>query len=241
MKRSRRAVALLAAGLVVTMLPATASAARSSVASAIGLEAGDGAARPRFVGMARPIPEPLEREMRGENWRPGCPVPISRLRLLTLSYWGFDDRAHVGPLVVNAAVAEDVVWVFRRLFQARFPIQTMKLTKRFRPKREEHDTRSNPTASFNCRPVLTPFGPSDTWSMHSYGLAVDVNPMQNPYVVDGYVKNRFSRPYLDRSLSEPGMIHDGDVVVRSFAAIGWEWGGNWSSSKDWMHFSANGR
>jgi hypothetical protein len=65
--------------------------------------------------------------------------------------------------------------------------------------------------------------------------------MQNPFVVDGYVKNRYARPYVDRSLDDPRMIRDGDIVVRSFAAIGWEWGGRWSSSKDYMHFSINGR
>jgi hypothetical protein len=78
--------------------------------------------------------------------------------------------------------------------------------------------------------------------MHSYGLAIDVNTLQNPYVAtDGYVRNHYARPYRDRSQNLPGMIHDGDVVVRAFAAIGWEWGGDWSSGKDYMHFSMNGR
>jgi hypothetical protein len=78
--------------------------------------------------------------------------------------------------------------------------------------------------------------------MHSYGLAVDVNPLQNPYVAsNGFVRNRFARPYRDRSGQVPGMIHPDDVVVRAFSAIGWSWGGGWSGGKDYMHFSANGR
>lgn len=239
-----RTVATVATVTTVAMIAALAPAASAQaplVAYAIGLEAGAAPRRPAFVGVVRRIPEPLERQMRGETWRSGCPVPLSRLRLLTLSYWGVDERPHTGPLVLNAAVAEDVVWVFEQLFEAGFPVQTMRLTKRFRPRREEHDTKSNPTASFNCRPVLTPFGPTDNWSMHAYGLAIDINPMQNPFVVDGYVRNRYARPYVDRSLDDQRMIREGDIVVRSFAAIGWEWGGHWSSSKDYMHFSTNGR
>jgi hypothetical protein len=235
-----RAIAVLAFAAVLSSATPAASAKPLPIGFAIGLEPGDGEPRPDYVGIVRRIPEPLAQEMRGETWRPGCPVPLSQLRLLTVSYWGSDRRPHTGPLVVNAAVADDVVWVFEQLFDARFPIQTMRLTKRFRPNREEHDTKVNPTASFNCRPVLTPFGPTSNWSMHSYGLAIDINPLQNPFVVDGYVRNRFARPYIDRSLDDARMIHDGDVVVRSFAAIGWEWGGHWSSSKDYMHFSQSG-
>jgi hypothetical protein len=236
--KAARALALAVAVAVVTA--PVASAQTPLVSYAIGLGT-DAPIRPEFVGVVRPLPEPLAKEMRGETWQPGCPVALASLRLLTLSYWGYDRRPHTGPLVVNAKVADDVVWAFEQLFDAHFPIQTMRLTKRYRPNREKHDTKSNPTASFNCRPVLTPFGPSENWSMHSYGFAIDINPMQNPFVVDGYVKNRFARPYIDRTLDDPRMIHDGGIVVRTFEAIGWEWGGHWSSSKDYMHFSVNGR
>jgi hypothetical protein len=97
------------------------------------------------------------------------------------------------------------------------------------------------TASFNCRPVVTALGPADTFSQHSYGLAIDLNPVQNPYVTsDGFVRNRAAEPYLDRSRDLEGMIHQDDVVFRSFAAIGWAWGGDWSGDKDYMHFSQSG-
>jgi len=179
--------------------------------------------------------------MRGETWEPGCPVPLGDLALLRFNYWGFDGEVERGPMVVNAAVAEDVLGVFRELFQARFPIRRVLLAKRFRPNADP-DSRGSVTASFNCRPVVTPDGPGDTFSQHSYGLAVDINSLQNPYVrEDGFVRNRFARPYVDRSQDLPGMIHQGDVVVRAFAAIGWEWGGDWSSGKDYMHFSLANR
>lgn len=200
------------------------------------------AVRTRFAGrILAPLPSSLAREMRGETWEPGCPVPLSDLALLRFNYVDFEDRVERGPMVVNAAVAEDVLGVFRTLFRAGFPIRRVVLAKRFRPNADPN-TRASVTASFNCRPVVTPDGPGETFSQHAWGLAVDVNSLQNPYVgADGSVRNRFARPYVDRSQDLPGMIHEGDVVVRAFAAIGWEWGGDWSGGEDYMHFSMTGR
>ncbi|HEV8420547.1 MAG TPA: M15 family metallopeptidase [Actinomycetota bacterium] len=180
--------------------------------------------------------------MRGTTWRRGCPVPLSDLRLLTLRYWGFDGQVHEGPMVVNARVARDVVRVFRRLFQAHFAIKEMHLAVQYRgPEDDDPNDRRDYTVGFNCRPVLTPHGPLPRWSQHASGVAIDINPIENPYVTaDGFVKNNHARRYRDRSLRRPGMIRPGDVVVRAFAAIGWRWGGYWSSSKDYMHFSVTG-
>lgn len=196
----------------------------------------------RFRGTVSRIPPDLRAEMRGTTWRPGCPVDLSDFRLLTLRYWGFSGAVHEGPMVVNESVAADVVWVFRQLFEARFPIKRMHLSRRYRPNHDDPNDRRDYTAAFNCRPVITPRGPLGTWSQHSYGWAIDINPIENPFVAaDGYVRNRNARPFRDRSLDVPGMIHPGDVVVRSFAAIGWGWGGSWSSGPDYMHFSLTGR
>jgi hypothetical protein len=195
----------------------------------------------RFEGSVSRLPPDLRAEMHGTNWRRGCPVPLGDLRLLTFRYWGFDGAVHEGPMVVNSSVATDVLWVFRQLFVARFPIKHVALTHRYRPRHDDPNDKRDVTASFNCRPVITTEGPQDVFSQHSYGLAIDVNPLQNPEVaLDGYVRGRYSRPYRDRSKDLPGMIHAGDVVVRSFAAIGWSWGGDWSSMKDYMHFSLTG-
>jgi D-alanyl-D-alanine carboxypeptidase len=196
----------------------------------------------RFLGEASPLPADLAAEMRGTTWRPGCPVPLRDLRLLTLRYWGFDGQVHQGPMVVNRAVAGQVVSVFRRLFQARFPIQQLHLAVQYRPDQDDPNDTRNYTDGFNCRPVVTARGPRTNWSQHAYGLAIDVNPIQNPYVAsDGYVRNNHARPYRDRSLRRPGMIHSGDAVVRAFAAVGWGWGGSWRGAKDYMHFSSTGR
>jgi hypothetical protein len=181
--------------------------------------------------------------MRGTTWRPGCPVPLDQLSLLRMNYWGFDGEIKRGPLVVNASVAEDVLGVFRELFAEQFPFKRIGLARAFHEKRydENAGSRRSVTASFNCRVVITPDGPQDTFSQHAYGLAIDVNPLQNPFVgADGSVHDPLARPYADRSLTEPGMIHDGDPIVQAFAAIGWSWGGGWSGDKDYMHFSASG-
>jgi hypothetical protein len=241
-RRMAAVCALTLAGVALGMrMPVARAGGGSSVGAQIGL-ATDRLDEPiRFVGRVTPLPPALEAEMRGTTWKPGCPVPLDDLRLVALSYWGFDARPHVGPLVVNESAAADLVWVFRQLFEQRFPIHNLKLAREFHPNQENHDTPGDPSAAFNCRPVVTPNGPSaTTFSQHAYGLAVDINPIENPFVLDGYVRNRYSRPYRDRSLQAPGMIHDGDLVVRSFEAIGWGWGGHWSSGQDYMHFSATG-
>jgi hypothetical protein len=180
--------------------------------------------------------------MRGTTWHQGCPVPLSQLRLLTFAYWGFDGVVHEGPMVVNASVARGVMSVFRTLFRARFPINDVHLALRYVPGHEDPSDRRDYTAGFNCRPVVTARGPKDLWSQHAFGLAVDVNPIENPYVTfDGYVRNLNARPYRDRSLAGPGMIARDSIAVRAFASIGWKWGGFWSGDKDYMHFSSTGR
>jgi hypothetical protein len=197
----------------------------------------------RFVGRILDIPGPLRREMRGTTWKAGCPVPLTALRLLRFNYWDLDGEVERGPMVVHREVAEDLLWVFRQLFAERFPIWRVALANEFVPEEfeERTSTRRGPSAAFNCRTVVTPLGPGDTFSQHAYGLAVDINPVQNPFVTaDGFARNRKSLRYLDRERRLPGMIHDGDIVVRSFAAIGWSWGGHWSGGKDYMHFSRSG-
>ena len=188
------------------------------------------------------LPDALRAEMHGTSWHRGCPVPLGDLRLLTFRYHGFDGEVHQGPMVVNASVAQDILWVFRQLFDAAFPLKHVALAKEYKPKHDDPSQHRSITASFNCRPAITTDGPQPTLSQHSWGLAVDVNPLQNPEVaLDGYVRDKSARAYRDRSQDLPGMIHAGDVVVRAFAAIGWKWGGNWSSMKDYMHFSLTGR
>jgi hypothetical protein len=192
---------------------------------------------PRFQGEVSVLDGAARRLVIRRNWHPGCPVQIADLRLVTASYWDFAGDVRMGPLVLHKRVAQDVLWVFRQLFRARFPIHRIDLAPR--PGPIDWTSTRNLTSSFDCRAAT---GNPGSLSQHSYGWAVDINPLQNPYVrLDGSVLRAAAKPYRDRSHDRPGMIHPGDVVVRSFAHIGWEWGGNWHTLKDYMHFSLTGR
>jgi len=194
---------------------------------------------PGFDSSITPLRGEILHEVRHKNWHPGCPVPLRDLRVLTVDYHGFDGKVHSGPLVLNRSVVEDVRSVFLRLYRARFRIKHIALARKYKPNAHRYDDKRDVTASFNCRPAT---GNPGSLSQHSYGWAIDINPIQNPYIgTDGKVLRRAAKPYVDRTIHAPGVIHAGDVVVRAFARIGWGWGGNWSTIKDYMHFSATGR
>jgi D-alanyl-D-alanine carboxypeptidase-like protein len=209
-------------------------------AGATDLSGAPAAARsPAFEGSVRWIDQELREKLIGRTWHPGCPVLIRDLRLVTVSYWTFGDRVKQGPFIINETVADDVLGVFHQLFDAHFPIQKIALASKWRPPRpSDWFSTKNVSASFNCRPVT---GQTSGFSQHAYGWAIDINPTQNPYVTgDGEVLREACLPYVDRTQHLPGMIHRHDVVARSFAAIGWGWGGDWDSLKDYMHFSLTG-
>jgi len=195
----------------------------------------------QFDSSVRPLPDPLERSLaRGESWRPGCPVPLSDLRLVTVSHWDFGGREREGQLVVHRTAAQPLTKVFRQLHKLQFPIRHMKLADMYGPKRAR-PADGDITGSFRCRrAVPSPCGTgSGNWSNHAYGLAIDINPVENPYVGCGAVHDARSRRYVDRTPLRKGMVTP--AVVRAFASIGWEWGGDWSGkTKDYMHFSHTG-
>jgi hypothetical protein len=189
-----------------------------------------------FRGVVERIDATQAKRMTGVSWRPGCPVGLRQLRLLKLSVRGFDGRERSGRLIVHADVAKEVVAVFRRLYAAGVPIRRMVPVDAY----GGNDFRSieaDNTSAFNCRNV----DGTSRWSEHAYGRAIDVNPIENPYVSGGATSHRASRPYLDRSRRRPGMAYEGGALVRAFDAAGWGWGGRWGSVKDYQHFSASGR
>jgi hypothetical protein len=200
------------------------------------------AALAAFHSSVRPLPAPVRAELSGRFWHPGCPVPLSQLRVLTVSYWGFDRRLHAGELVVNADAAAPLARVFRRLYELRFPIRHLRLADAYGPP-HARPADGDVTAAFECRQAVpspcTGGSGTGSWSEHAYGEAVDLNPVENPYVGCGRTRDRSARPYLDRSRLRPGMVTP--AVVAAFRAVGWGWGGDWSgSTKDYMHFSATG-
>lgn len=191
-----------------------------------------------FHGSIEPLSPPLRGELRHGSWHAGCPVGLSDLRVITVTHWGFDGRTHTGQLVVNRSAAVPLIGVFRRLYGLRFPIRTMTLADSYGSGRHPADA----TSSFECRDAVPSpcTGGTSTghWSEHAYGLAVDLNPIENPYVGCGRTRERASRPYLNRSRLRPGMVTP--AVVQAFRSIGWGWGGDWTGTKDYMHFSASG-
>jgi hypothetical protein len=199
----------------------------------------------RYAASIDPVPPGV---LARSTWSEGCPVAVEDLRYLTVTFWGFDGGHHTGELLVHAEAAEDLVEVFGRLHGARFPIEEMRVIRA-----EELDLPptgdGNVTTAFVCRDTRG----TTSWSQHALGLAVDINPFHNPYLRDAtsgadaltrpwaVVLPELATSYVDRGDHRPGMIQPGDVVTEAFAAIGWGWGGDWSSLADWMHFSRSGR
>jgi hypothetical protein len=230
----RRLFALL---LVTTLLIATAPDA-SAVQAVGGPESTLAAtSRPAYFARISLLPDGIRRWMNGVSWRPGCPVPLWDLRLIRLRYWGFDRAAHRGRLVVHRDVAEKIAGVFRRLYEVSYPIRRMRLVDYYGAVDKASMADDN-TSAFNCRWRA---GQPGVWSQHAYGRAIDVNPRENPYVWSGGVSPANGATYADRSNRRKGMIYHGDAVWWAFRNRGWEWGGDWSSVKDYQHFSRNGR
>lgn len=190
--------------------------------------------RPMYASSIAPIDEALAARM-SASWRPACPVPLEDLRYVTVTHVDFDGTVRTGELVVHADVAEGVTRVFAALFEQRYPIRSMRLIDDF----GADDTASmyaDNTSAFNCRAITG----GTAWSEHAYGRAIDVNPVENPYMLGGHVGPRTGRPFVSRP-DEPGVIHADDAVVAAFAAEGWQWGGLWPGPIDYQHFSTTGR
>lgn len=218
--------------LRLALLATAAVLATASLASAAGSEREAG-----FRGSIARISPAEARSMTGVSWRPGCPVPLSGLRLIRVTHHGFDGRDHEGVLIVNRDVATKMLAVMRRLYADGFPIRRMVPVDVY----GGDDIRSieaDNTSAFNCRFVDA----TRRYSEHAYGRAIDVNPIENPSVDSaGRTDHRASRPYLRRTPFRPGMAAEGHALVRAFDAIGWGWGGRFMGVKDYQHFSAYGR
>jgi hypothetical protein len=207
-----------------------------AVAACIGILSSGAGARPPAFSAARLSPADAGR-MTGVSWHAGCPVALRDLRLVTAAYWGFDGRPHIGRIVVHRDVARDVVAVLRRLYAVRFPIRRMVPVDAYGGS-DFRSIEADNTSAFNCRYVDS----TTRWSEHAYGRAIDLNPIENPYVTSGgTTSHAASRPYLRRAPYRPGMAVEGGTVVRAFDAVGWGWGGRWSGDRDYQHFSASGR
>jgi hypothetical protein len=177
------------------------------------------------------------REQMHASWRPGCPVSLDQLRIIKADHFTFAGSIEEGAIIVNADAAEAARSVLEQLFAARYPIAKMVPIDAY----DGDDDRSmaaNNSSGFNCREVADKKG---VWSQHAYGRAIDLNPIQNPYVKGGTASPPEGTRFLDRTLTAPGVIHEGDEVVKAFDAVGWHWGGRWQVARDYQHFSPTNR
>jgi D-alanyl-D-alanine carboxypeptidase len=196
-----------------------------------------------FHSSIKPVPASVVKEMKKHGFlHSNCPVPVSHLRVLTVTTRGFDKHNHTSQAVVNESAAAGLSKVFHQLYRLHFPIRHMQLIQMYGPKNaipKDNDV----SGAFDCRQAVPSpcVGGNGTgsWSMHAYGLAIDINPLENPYVGCGQSRDPATRPYFNRSRHRPGMVTG--RVVSAFASVGWGWGGSWAgSTKDYMHFSSTG-
>jgi hypothetical protein len=192
----------------------------------------------RTLAPSRPAPQPaavstVTAADLGPTWRPGCPVSPADLRAVDLDVLGFDGLTHRGRLVVHRDITAEVIDVFAELYRLRFPIERMRTPDHYPGGEDELSMRDDNTSAYNCRGIPG----STAWSEHAFGRAVDINPLRNPAVHrSGLIEPATAGPWLDRSRTDPGMLHDGDPAVAAFTARGWTWGGRWRSPTDYQHF-----
>lgn len=183
------------------------------------------------VFKAESLPPGARERMTGVSWRERCPVSLDDLALLTVTHLGFDGKPHQGLLVVHQAVAGELLAIFRSLYLKGYPIEKMRLIEDYGGS-DEASMRDDNTSAFNCRPVTG----GTAFSKHSYGLAIDINPLYNPYIRGNITLPPEGAAYVDRSLAVKGMIRANEICPREFLVRGWTWGGNWESRKDYQHF-----
>ena len=178
------------------------------------------------------IPPEIEARMRGKSYPDGATIALSELRYLRLSYVDFDGESQTGEMVCNAAIADDLLAIFQALYEEEYPICSILLVDDFGGSDDESMKADN-TSCFNFRTVPG----SKSLSRHAFGMAVDVNPLENPYINrSGVVMPAEGQPYVDRSRDFPHKIDRDDLCCRLFLEHGFTWGGNWTDRKDYQHF-----
>ena len=188
------------------------------------------------VFSVQPIPDSVFLRMKGRSWPEGCTVRRADLRYLRLSHFDAEKKEHVGEMVCNKAIANDLLEIFRELYRHKYPIQRICLIDDYEAE-DERSMRDNNTSCFCYRTVSG----TTKLSKHATGMAVDINTLYNPYVRTGKDGRRIVEPatateYVDRRKSFPYKIVKGDLLYRLFLQHGFTWGGSWRTMKDWQHF-----
>ncbi len=178
------------------------------------------------------LSEDIKEKIVGVSWKENSPVKLEDLAYIKVTYWGFDDIEHVGELIVHEKLAQEVVEIFKELYEARFPIEKIRLIDEY-DANDDLSMADNNSSAFCSREVT---GKKGVFSEHSYGVAIDINPIQNPYVKGDIILPEEGSLYLDRDNIRKGMVTKGDVCYNAFKNRGWTWGGEWNTLKDHQHF-----
>jgi hypothetical protein len=184
-----------------------------------------------------PVPADAMKKMDGVSWHKGCPVPLTDLRQLTVAYLDFHEQPQQGVLYVHRDVADELKTIFADLYKAKFLIERISPVENYGGS-DDASMAANNTSAFNCRDVT---GERGKFSNHSWGRAVDINPLTNPYVKGTIVLPPAGREYLDRTQAHPGSILKDSLIVKEFESRGWTWGGRWSDRQDYQHFEKPAR
>jgi len=183
-------------------------------------------------------PEIKKRMIKGNSWRKGCPVLLEDLRYLRMTYKDFRGKAVVGEIIVHKDVSTEVTEIFEALYEADYPVHKMRLVSDYKGN-DWQSIESDNTSAFNCRSATG----SKKWSKHSYGKAIDINPIENPYISrKGYISHKASLTYRKRvhkksTSADKALLLKNDKATKIFKKYGWIWGGDWSGVKDYQHFS----
>ncbi|WP_352418927.1 M15 family metallopeptidase [Proteiniborus sp.] len=178
------------------------------------------------------ISDEIKEKMIRVSWKEDSPVKLEDLAYINVTYWGFDNAEHVGEMIVHEKLALEVLEIFKELYEARFSIEKIVLIDEY-DANDDLSMADNNTSAFCSREVT---GKKGVFSEHSYGVAIDINPIQNPYIKGDIVLPEEGSFYLDRNNVRKGMITKGDVCYNAFKNRGWVWGGEWNTLKDYQHF-----
>ena len=184
-----------------------------------------------YVFFSQPVPEVVKTRMQGKSLPETARIGFDELRYLTLYHYDFDGRIQQGEMVCNKAIAHDLLCIFRTLFAEAYPINSIRLVDDFDAS-DEASMQANNSSCFNYRTI------AGSWrlSQHAFGMAVDINPLQNPCVKGSRIRPSTATDYVDRSKQFPHKIDDNDFCKKTFESYGFRWGGRWRSVKDYQHF-----
>jgi poly-gamma-glutamate synthesis protein (capsule biosynthesis protein) len=193
----------------------------------------------QFNAKITPITLQIQKRMtEGGSWRQGCPVALKDLCYIRLNHWDFYGKIRTGELIVHKEIAKEVIGIFEALYQEKYPIKQMHLVSDFGGS-DWHSIEADNTSAFNCRNATG----TKRWSRHAYGKAIDINPLENPYIsTAGHISHKASLNYKTRkhqntTPQDRALLLRDDPATKIFKKYGWKWGGEFVGEKDYQHFS----